>query len=156
MAQAMKQDRAQKLIITRDYRASPERVFDALTVAESLSQWFGPASVTARHLSVDPKPGGAYQLEMHHDDGSVYPLSGSFVEVSRPRRLVMTWIWGVGDYAGIETLVSFNLEPLGEGTRLTLTHEELLDDLARDRHSEGWQSSFDCLATHLEDRSSPS
>jgi uncharacterized protein YndB with AHSA1/START domain len=149
MAQAMTKDKTQKLTITREFPASPERVFDALTDAQSLSQWFGPASVTARQVSVDLKPDGAYRLEMHHDDGSVYPLSGSFVEIARPRRLVMTWIWGVGDYGGVETLVSIDLEPTDEGTRLTLTHENLVDDLARERHSEGWQSSFDCLETHL-------
>jgi len=131
-----------KLIITRHLRAPREAVFRAWTDPEALVQWFGPESVTARLVSLDPRPGGRYSLEMHGADGGVYPLSGEYREVSPPSRLVFTWIWGSGDFAGVETLVTVNLDDINGETRLTLTHERLANEHALELHNQGWTSTL--------------
>ena len=37
-----------------------------------------------------------------------------------------------------ESLVTIELKPDGDGTSLTLTHEQFFDEAARDRHQGGW------------------
>ena len=66
-----------------------------------------------------------------------------------PKRLVMTWVWGSGDYAGQETLVTVDLAADGDGTLLTLTHENLDGIESRDNHEHGWSGSFDRLQRRL-------
>ena len=61
----------------------------------------------------------------------------------------MTWVWGNGDYAGLETLVTIELSPSADGTTLDLTHENLTGIEAREKHEGGWSSTFDCLERHL-------
>ena len=149
MPQAAKQQSAETLKLRRHLKATPERVFDAFTRPEELAAWFGPEAVTIHNLEADVRPGGAYRLEMHYDDSSFYALSGQYLEVDRPSRLVMTWVWGNGDYAGLETLVTIELSPAEDGTMLELTHENLASTEARDKHQGGWSSTFDCLERQL-------
>jgi uncharacterized protein YndB with AHSA1/START domain len=151
MSHALKRHEVETLVLKRHLKATPERVFDALTRAEELAAWFGPEAVTIRNLEADPRPGGAYRLEMHYEDGSFYGLAGRYLEVERPSRLVMTWVWENGDYAGQETLVSIVLRPAPDGTLLELTHENLAGIEARDKHEGGWSSTFDSLERHLGD-----
>ena len=45
-----------------------------------------------------------------------------------------------------ESLVTVLLKPDGDGTLLTLTHEQFFDEGARDRHQSGWTEGLDKLA----------
>ncbi len=110
-----------------------------------MARWYGPATVTAKKIEVDLRVGGAYSLEMHGDDGSVHRLSGVYREVRAPERLVFTWVWGQGDHAGLETLVTVELREAGGETELTLIHERLASEQAAEHHEKGWGSSLDCL-----------
>ena len=145
MAQTLKKHEPQTLTMQRRLAAAPERVFTALTDPADLARWFGPGDVTLRGVHVDLRSGGHYGLEMHYPDGTRYTLSGQYLEVEPPRRLVMTWIWGEGDHAGVETLVTIELAPSGAGTELSLTHENLLGVEGREAHEHGWGGSFDKL-----------
>jgi len=142
---------AQVLQIKRRFPASREAVFSALTDPEALAQWFGPQGVTVKVVSLDLRPGGSYSFEFHGSEGSFHALTGSYLEIERPRRLVTTWIWGGQlDYAGIETRVTYELSEVDGGTELSLTHENLVDAEARDKHGQGWTSTFDCLERFLQ------
>ena len=137
------------LVLTRRFKAPREAVFRAWTRPEELAQWFGPKSISVRDVEIDLRPGGRYSLEMYEPDG-VYPLSGVYREVKAPERLVFTWVWGHGDIAGVEMLVTLDFaESKDGGTLLTLTHERLPSQSARDRHEQGWTSTLDCLTEHL-------
>ena len=149
MSQALKRHQAETLILHRHLEAPPARVFDALTRAEELAAWFGPEAAAVRNLEADVRPGGAYRLELHYEDGTFYALAGQYLEVDRPSRLVMTWVWENGEYAGQETLVTIVLRPARDGTRLELTHENLAGIEARDKHEGGWSSTFASLEKYL-------
>ena len=88
------------------YAHPPERVWRALTDSELLAQWFMPNDFVPAvghefSFRTDPAPGF---------DGIVHC---QVVEVEAPRRLAYTWRGGP-----IDTMVSFTLEPVGDGTRL--------------------------------------
>ena len=126
--------------------ASPETVWEFLVDPEKVARWKGlPAT------AFDPKPGGAYRIEIV--PGRV--ASGAFMELERPRRLVYTWGWEPGPEGpnpvppGSST-VEIELEPMGGGTKLRLTHRDLPGVEAARSHGEGWDHYLGRLVTVAE------
>ncbi len=151
MSQAMpkSEEQTQTLRLERHFAATPEAVFRAWTEPEALAVWFGPGGVTCRNIQVDLRAGGRYSLEMYENNGNVYPLSGVYQEVTPPERLVLTWVWGHGELDGMEMLVTIELRTAAGGTDLTLIHEKLPSDTAREKHEFGWTGCFDSLEQFL-------
>ncbi len=139
------------LRLSRRLKAPREAVFHAFTDPVALAKWFGPEGVQVTEVKVDLKPGGAYSLVFNDSDGEVHGLSGVYREITPPARLVMTWVWGHGGMAGIETLVTIELAEAGAETELTLTHEKLPSQDFCDLHRQGWTSSFNCLDQVVEE-----
>jgi uncharacterized protein YndB with AHSA1/START domain len=79
--------------------------------------------------------------------GQPYVLEGEFVEVDPPTRLVHTW-QRVGA-PGAPTTVSYHLERLDGGTRITLRHEGFASNEACSGACAGWETSLERLAEHL-------
>jgi uncharacterized protein YndB with AHSA1/START domain len=138
---------AAELELKRVIAAPREDVYRAWTESDALSAWFGPNGVKTRITELDPRPGGRYRFEMVEDN--TYIVVGHFREVVAPERLVFTWTWETGDYAGMETEVEVTLAEVAGGTELTLVHRRLPSDEAREKHGQGWGSSFDCLDDYL-------
>ena len=70
--------------------APPEVVFRAWTDAKQLAEWWGPKGFTNPVCEVDTRLGGAIHIHMRAPDGMVYPMTGRFMEIDRPHRLVFT------------------------------------------------------------------
>jgi uncharacterized protein YndB with AHSA1/START domain len=73
-------------------------------------------------------------------------VSGEFVSVEPPARLVQTWRWDGEDE---ETLVTVTFETAEQGTALTIVHERFADDTTRDEHLQGWNDCLDRLTPYL-------
>jgi uncharacterized protein YndB with AHSA1/START domain len=71
-------------------------------------------------------------------------LSGTYLEVKSPDRLVLTWQWE-GDPDFGETLLTLDFLAHGNSTELVLTHERFPNSQWRDRHAVGWNGCFDRL-----------
>ncbi len=137
------------LSLTRRFAAPREAVFRAWTDPEELTQWFGPAGATMRDVDVDLRPGGHYRMTLI-ESNNVHPVSGVYSEVKAPERLVFSWVWGHGEMAGVETLVTLDFKDTKDGgTLLTLTHERLPTPLAREHHEQGWTGCLDSLQERL-------
>lgn len=137
------------LRMTRRFKAPPGAVFRAWTDPKALAQWMGPPGVSTRDVRIDLRVGGGYSLVMDGSEGGVYPLSGTYREIAPPSRLVFTFVWGHGVLDGVEMLVSLDFAEDKGGTLLTLVQERIPTETARERHTEGWQGSFDRLETYL-------
>lgn len=85
--------------------ASPAKVYDALTNAEQFSAMSGGAPA-----SIDPEEGGSITLFGDH-------VSGRQVELVPAKRVVQAWR-GKGWPEGVHSIVHFELEPEGEGTKI--------------------------------------
>lgn len=140
---------SQTLRIEKRFNADPRRVFRAFTDPAVLKTWWGPAGCTTPRADLDVRPGGAYAIDMKMPDGAVYALRGTFREVTEPSRLVYTWSWGNGGYAGIETLVTLEFVAEGKGTLLRVTHTNMTDDEMHNDHRDGWTSSLARLEAHF-------
>lgn len=138
------------LRIARTFAAPREKVFQAWTEPERLTQWL--CRVTEKHsvklLELDLRVGGRYRLEGRSPEGNRYLLSGTYLEIRPPEKLVFTWSWE-GDPDFGESLVTVELRALGDSTELVLTHERFPNLKARDQHETGWNGCFEQLAKAL-------
>ena len=74
------------------YPTSREQVFRAWTTPQALKDWWRPGPYMPSEVVIDLRPGGRYRIAMVHPDGSHASVSGTYVEVVAPERLVMTWV----------------------------------------------------------------
>jgi uncharacterized protein YndB with AHSA1/START domain len=63
-------------------------------------------------------------------------VTGVYREIVPNRKLVFTWGWYSTPER--ESLVTVTFTPDGDGTLMTLHHEQFFDEAARDRHEQGW------------------
>ena len=135
------------LVIERVYRASQERLYQAWTDPTAVAAWFGPEGMTTEVSELRAQPGGAYAMVMRSDEsGEEHHLSGEFIELTPPSRVLMTWKWKAAEQS---TLVEVVLSPHADGTLLRLTHSKFPSADVRDNHEKGWTSSFNCLDSSL-------
>ena len=115
---------ATTLVIRRSFDTDIESLFKALTDAQAMAEWFGPGKVKVRHAESDLRPGGKWVLEMVGEDGGEHNVSGEYVEIDAPRKVVFTWVWATSPDQVSQ--VTYALSPGTDGnTTLTLTHERL-------------------------------
>lgn len=128
-----------------DLRAAPERVFGALTSAEIIDWWVRPGIFDTQTWAGDVRAGGTWR-STGIGGGQPYSLEGEFLEVAPASRLTHTWT-GPG---GTST-VSYMLEPIDSGTRLTLKHEGLKVPAVCRNTGIGWETSFARLSEMMSD-----
>lgn len=133
------------LTLVRRIKARPSIVFDAVTTAEGIAEWWGPDAGPVLIAEADPRKGGCYRVRFRMLDGTEHESSGEFLEVVRPERVVMTWRWKGGMEDPNESRVEIVLRPIPEGTEITFTHSLLRDDETRRSHEQGWMGALDKL-----------
>ena len=133
------------LTINRRLDAPPERVYAAWTQPENLIRWFGPTAVRPGSIraEIDLRVGGHYRIGFDHESGEHHEVSGIYRDVVPNARLIFSWAWHSTPER--ESLVTVTLKPDGAGTLLTLHHEQLFDEAARERHERGWTELLDTL-----------
>ena len=130
--------------IRRRVRATAEQIFDLWTQPDLMVRWMSPfPGAVYCKASCDLRPGGAFSLVMLSKDSS-REVSGTYVEVDRPRKLVFTWIGPLTN--NVNTLVTVELFPRGDETDLVLTHERLPTSAIVEGHTRGWGTILDHLA----------
>ena len=91
----------------------------------------------------DLKVGGRFRVQFWSPDGQHNSVSGVYREVVPDRKLVFSWAWQSTPER--ESQVTIDLKPDADGTILTLTHEQFLDEKARNDHRGGWTHALDNL-----------
>jgi uncharacterized protein YndB with AHSA1/START domain len=105
-------------------RATPEAVWEAITSPEWTTRY---GYLCPAHY--DLRPGGAYRAlataEMRQYGMGEHAVEGEVLESDPPRRLVQTWrpLFGPEFLNEPATRLTWELEPDGELTRLTVVHD---------------------------------
>ena len=131
------------LTLKRRINAPPAKVYAAWTDPAKIAVWFGPGPLENVIAETDVRVGGRFRVAMRAPDGEVHDVSGVYREVTPDEKLVFTWAWRSTPER--ESLVTVLLKPDGDGTLLTLIHEQFFDEAARDRHQSGWAGTLDKL-----------
>ena len=101
------------MTMTRWFKAPRELVWDAITKPEHFAQWWGPRKYRIDILEMDVRVGGKWAVEQH-GDGQAHPFHGEYLEITPPRRLVLTQIYR--DYPA--SVLEMTFTPDGAGTRI--------------------------------------
>jgi uncharacterized protein YndB with AHSA1/START domain len=133
------------LEVRRTLAAPVDAVWRALTEPVALAAWFWPDRFDTT-VEVDLRVGGRYRID---GPGAGMAVTGEYVAVDEPARLVFTWRW---DGEPEETLVTCTLRPVAGATELVILHERFADDAVRDSHAQGWADCLGRLPAWLADR----
>lgn len=124
------------------FAAPRETVWAFLTEKDKLAQWFHPSTA-------DLVEGEDYQLVKKGSDPVEPILWGTVLKMDKPLTLIYTFTFDA--FNGATTTVTWTLEEISGGTRLTLKHEGISEAageasmgllMALDK---GWDEHFDTL-----------
>ena len=124
-------------------RTTPERLWEAITDSEIRGKFqFG------NRIESDWTPGS--RVVMSHPGAGVLG-EGENIEVDPPRRLVGTFraLWGEDVKSEGTSRVTWEIEPVGDSCRLTVTHDQLREG-ANPQLYGGWPMILSGLKTWLE------
>jgi uncharacterized protein YndB with AHSA1/START domain len=136
--------------VTRTLRAPVTEVFDAWTDASRLKQWLNPGPGTLAEAETHPVAGGGFRFVKLTADG-VDEVTGRYLVVEPPHRLVFTWQSGVST-GGRESQVTVTLRGEGETTEMTILHERLPAAEYRDGARRAWTAIAARLPAYLTGR----
>jgi len=139
--------------VHRRFRASPRRVFDAFVDPAVVEAWFGPGQGQIVGIELAPRTGGLFSV-VQRRGGKDVEVRGTYLQLDRPRRLVLTWAVPAESLA--ESMVTIEIESADSGSTITLTHE--LDPSwlrVVDRVETGWIQMLDAMAAALAPRPEP-
>ena len=154
-------------VISREFDAPRERVWQAWTEPERLQQWFSPRGFSVVAAKLDLRAGGTYHYGMRMADGKEMWGKWLIREVKRPERLV--FINTFSDPQGgltrhpfapewpAKMLSTITFEPKGRGTLLTIQWEPIeaseaelrTFDSGRPSMTQGWSGTFENLTDYL-------
>jgi len=137
------------LTLKRRLRATPAQVFAAWTDPQKLALWFGPKETAGGSVraELDVRVGGRYRIAFKTADGEAHEVGGVYREVVPDSRLQFTWAWHTTPER--QSLVTVTMARDGDGTMLTLLHEQFFDEAARDNHRRGWTGTLERLDLYL-------
>ena len=131
--------------------ASPEVVFEVVSRPEHISEWWPDEA------DLEPVPGGTGQVRWRDGEtGEVKAVDLSVVEVDPPRRFSFRWCFDEPERSGRSLLVTFDLEPVGAGTRIRMSETgfremgweaAVLEEWYAD-HGRGWDIFIPRLGTY--------
>jgi uncharacterized protein YndB with AHSA1/START domain len=135
-----------EIVITREFDAPIQLVFDVFTKPEHVRKHFAPFGEEVTVCEIDLRVGGKYHYVMVTDDGIECSFRGTYLEIEPPTRTVQTWLFeGWPDADAVETM------ELSETDGVTKLRHRLAfrDQAGRDHMTkfDGIEANFD----HVED-----
>ena len=150
----------QDIVVDEVFPHAPETIWKTLTTAELMGRWLlmaptGFEPVEGRRFTFQTKPAGAW-------DGTIHC---QVLEVRPNERLVYAWKGGhegnIGYGARLDTVVTFILSRVANGTRLRLVHSGFVlprNDTAFKNMSDGWKKvvrNLDAIAAEQDASNKP-
>jgi uncharacterized protein YndB with AHSA1/START domain len=102
----------EEIVITRVFDAPRELIFQAWTDPKHLARWWGPRGFTCPRCEIDVRPGGLIRIDMRAPNGTIYPMTGVYLEIIEPERI--TYTAGALDEKGAQLFEFLHVVTFGE------------------------------------------
>ncbi|WP_265312934.1 SRPBCC domain-containing protein [Sphingomonas lycopersici] len=145
---------------SRTILATPRAIFRALIDAEAMPRWRAPKGMHMRVERLEPRPGGRFRLVLSYDDPAAGAgksgansdiVEGRFAELIAEERVVEEVRFQSDDPAYAGTMrVTTTLAPVSDGTKVTITAENVPSGISEGDHRQGMESTLKNLADFLE------
>jgi uncharacterized protein YndB with AHSA1/START domain len=137
-----------EIVLTREFDAPIQLVFDVLTRPEHLRKTIAPYGEEVKTCSVDLRVGGDYHFVFVAGDGREMSFHGTFLEVEPPTRTVETWVFD--GWPGVEAVETVELREADGVTKLIHTLA-FRDQAGRDHMTgtDGLEANYDNVAALL-------
>ena len=120
------------LNMTRTFASQPETVYDAWLGPDIFRKWLFTAENTNQVAVNQPEVGGSWEI-VDRREGKDYRAIGTYRELDRPNRIVMTFEMPQFSDTTDELIIS--LKPVPDGTEMTFTQNITVP------HEDGWGKS---------------
>lgn len=137
-------------VVERTFDASPQRVFAAWADPEAKARWFGNPDQGVAEYQLDFQVGGR-EYNRGEVEGQEYTYEARYQDIVPDERIVYAYDMHVGERRISVSLGTVELEPEGDGSRLTYTEQgAYLDGLdTPEQRQSGTGGLFDALADEL-------
>lgn len=134
------------VIVTRHFAAPPDAVYRAHTDPALVQKWMlGPEGWTMPVCQIDLRPGGKMRYEWSNGQGQGFHLTGEFIELDRPHRIVHVERMHLPDPTS-DNHIETTFEPDGDGTlmtmRMTLPDAETRKQMLATGMEHGMEASY--------------
>jgi uncharacterized protein YndB with AHSA1/START domain len=146
-----------EMLITREFDAPRELVFQAFTDPTLYVQWFGPRRFIMTLVTFEPKNGGKWRYIHTDQNGNAYAFHGVYHEVLAPELIIGTFEFEGLPEKGHVSLETLKFEEL-PGGRTRLTSQAVFqsvadrDGLLQSGVEEGVTETYERLAELLKKR----
>lgn len=110
-----------EIVISREFAAPRELVWDAMTKPEHVVNWWGPRGFTTTIEKMDFRVGGIWKHVMHGPDGTNYPNEKVFKEIVPLEKIVFSHGGHRENGPRVDAIATWTFEIIGaDRTRVTL------------------------------------
>jgi uncharacterized protein YndB with AHSA1/START domain len=142
----------QEIVMTREFDAPRDLVFEAHTSCEHMSRWWGPRKYEFASCEIDFRPGGKWRIVHRGPEGEEYGFRGEYREIVPPERIV--WTFEFEGFPGSVSVETLTLEEHDGKTTLTATSVyntvEERDGMLQSGMEEGAKETMERLDEYLE------
>ena len=110
-----------EIVIMREFDAPRRRVFEAWTDPQQVKQWYGCGESQLVSCEIDLRIGGAYRYVLLGPHGGEHTMTGRYLEVVAPDRLVYTERYVSEQFESDEAFVTVTFVERDGRTKLTST-----------------------------------
>jgi uncharacterized protein YndB with AHSA1/START domain len=143
----MEESPGETLTVTRTVPAQRKRVFRAWTRPAELKKWWsiGEGWKTSS-AKVDLRVGGKFSIGNEPPGGGAVVITGEFLVVEPPSKLVYTWIFPGNTTE--ESMITVEFRDLGKQTEVVVTHAKASKAMLLEA-IEGWDTALAGLEVYL-------
>lgn len=146
-------DGDRRILLTREFDAAREDVFDAWTSPEHVPHWLGVfGGWSMARCEIEPRVGGVWRFVWTHGEGTRMGLRAVCTEFSPPERIATTATFDDPWFEGEERATIVFEERGGRTTvtqRLRYASQKARDEVLASPMAQGMALSLDALEEHL-------